>query len=180
MAISFNMHPRLLLVRAARFWVVLSLGAALPLLGQEVAARGGNIYYVDGHGVTRQLTTGGMDSDPSLSCDGRTVIFVRTTLIPAGFEEPTNPLPKRTQIRMVGVMSEVESALIFDDPVVVGKSKYATFSEPRLAPDNRHAYFLIHYAVVEFGLVKLDLETRRARMISGALEWHVICAGRYA
>jgi len=137
------------LLRAAGLCVALSLVPAVHLLAQTVEVRAGNIFHVDGHGVARQLTTGGMDSDPSLSFDGRTVIFVRRTSTPAGFEEPTDLHPTRNQIHVAGVANATESKAVFDDLVVVGNARYATFSEPHLAPDNRHAYFPIHRAVVE-------------------------------
>ena len=48
--------------------------------GQTVTAVEGNIYYTPRSGTDRrQLTTTGLDSQPSLSLDGSTVVFVRGT-----------------------------------------------------------------------------------------------------
>ena len=70
--------------------------------------------------------------------------------------------------------------MVFPGPVLEGYSEYVTFSEPKLARDNKHAYFLVHHAAVEFGLVRLDLKSGRANVISGALDWDLIREGRYA
>ena len=155
------------------------LSQCLPLFGQRVETRQGNVYYINAN-RTVQISSGGMDSDPSLSFDGGSVIFVRRTLVPAGFEEPTEPNPVQTQIWTANIHGASEPKMVFAGPVKVGDSEYATFSEPKLAVDNRHAYFLIHYAVVEFGLIRVDLANGHAQLISGALQWDVIRQGRYA
>ena len=71
--------------------------------------------------------------------------------------------------------------MIFAGPVTLnGGSAYVTFSKPRLAPDSRHAYFLIDLAVVESGLVRLDLASGHTQFVSEALEWYLILRGRHA
>jgi len=162
-------------------WLVaIPLALGLRLFGQGVTVRDGNVYYVDEQKRTRQLTNDGADSDASLSPDGTTVIFVHRTAIPAGFAEPKNLHPVRNQICLVDVSGRRGLKVVFDATITVDNHNYATFSEPHLAPDNRHAFFLIDLAVVEFGLVKLDLGDGRAQMISTALDWRVIASGRYA
>jgi hypothetical protein len=156
------------------------LALGLPLFGQGVAVRDGNVYYTDEQKQTRRLTSDGADSDPSLSPDGTTVIFVHRTAIPAGFTEPTNLHPVRNQICLIDAAGRGGLKVVFDAAITVDDHRYATFSDPHLAPDNRHAYFLIHLAVVEFGLVKLNLGDGQVQMISPALDWHVIASGRYA
>ena len=158
----------------------LSIGSGFSVAGQAVRAQSGDIYYTDATGSVRQLTSGGTDSDPALSFDGKKIVFIRRTSIPADVEEPTDPHPVRTEIWIADLVSGERPQRVFRGPVVVDHSSYATFSEPRLTPDNRHVYFLINYAVVEFGLVRLDLESGQARMISGALGWYIVGSGKYA
>ena len=162
------------------FVVALSVVWGAALWAEQVSLHDGNIYYVDDGGGVRQLTSAGMDSDPSISPDGRTVVFIRRTTTPAGFTEPTDPHPTRTQVCLLSVTGAANMKVVYDGAVAVGQHRYATFSEPHMAPDNRHVYFLIHLAVVEFGLVKLDLADGQVRMISEALDWHLITSGRYA
>jgi hypothetical protein len=121
-----------------------------------------------------------MDYDPSLSTDGKTVIFVRRTLMPAGFEEPANPNPVNTQIWMANIDGTGKAKMVFAGPIILkGGSEYATFSKPRIAPDKRHAYFLIDLAVVETGLVRLDLASSQAEFVTAALDYYLIVRGRY-
>jgi len=165
---------RICLAATALVWPANSTSAA------RVDAREGNIYYIGANGHARQITMAGTDSDPSLSPDGRQVVFVRKTSSPAGFAEPTDLHPMQTEIRIADVAGTGGSHLVFGRPVVLHNAEYATFSEPRLAPGNRYVYFLIHYSVVEFGLVRLNLASGKASMISGALDWYVVDAGRYS
>jgi hypothetical protein len=52
---------------------------AQPLLPQTVSAVDGNIVSVDESGRANQITSTHLDSEPSLSFDGRQVVFVRGT-----------------------------------------------------------------------------------------------------
>ena len=172
-------HSNRTVLKYAQLRLLSLLCSALSIWGQNVDVRAGNIFYTDAAGTSRQITFSGIDAGPTLSFDGKQIIFVRQTSTPAGFEEPTDLHPMRTQIWIADV-NGANPKMVFGGPVVVGKSRYATFSEPRLAPDNNRAYFLIHYAVVQFGLVRLDLNTGKVRMISGSLDWEIVGTGRYA
>jgi hypothetical protein len=121
-----------------------------------------------------------MDYDPSLSFDGRTGIFVRRTLIPARFEEPANDHPTKTQIWVATIDGNRQPELVFAGPVILEDySEYVMFHLPRLAPDNRHAFFVIDLGVVEGGTVRLDLKMKDTVFISPG-GGYVIAAGRYA
>src|SRR6266446_1086774 len=50
-----------------------------PSKAQSVFAKDGNVFITDGSGQTKQLTTLGRDSQPSLSPDRRRIAFVRST-----------------------------------------------------------------------------------------------------
>src|ERR1035441_966049 len=68
---------------------VVVLGAvvfAMPLLAQSVSAVNGNIVFTDNRGSTKLVTAGHSDSDPSLSFDGRQIVFVRHTANNKGVE----------------------------------------------------------------------------------------------
>src|SRR5713226_4349327 len=144
-----------------RAWLLTAAVALIsqnPLLrGQRVEARAGDVYYADKLGQLHRMTGNGMNSDPALSLDGKSIIFVRETLIPADFDEPEHLHPFRTQIWLLSVTGASEPKLVFAGPVVVNGSEYVEYYEPKSAPDNQHVYFLIRYDAAEFGLVRLDV-----------------------
>jgi hypothetical protein len=47
--------------------------------GPNVMPKGGNIFYVAAGGRSIQITSEGLDSAPSISCDGQKIVFVRKT-----------------------------------------------------------------------------------------------------
>jgi hypothetical protein len=160
--------------------VAILLLQGLSLWAQKVETRQGNVYYTDAEGKARQITAGGMDVDPSLSIDGKMIIFIRRTLIPARWEEPTDLHPNKTQIWVADVAGTKEPEMVFAGPLVVkGGSEYVTFAAPKLAPDSRQAFFGFPFAVDEGGLARLDLKTKDATMISSALNFYVIGSGSY-
>ena len=57
--------------------VSLSAALALPVLGQTVSVKDGNIQFTDKSGNTTALTSSGRDSTPVLAPDGKWVVFVR-------------------------------------------------------------------------------------------------------
>lgn len=166
--------------RTIRRCVMLAICVAVLAPGQSVETKSGNIFFTSRRGDIRQLTFSGMDSDPRLSINENKVIFVRKTTIPAGFVEPTDMHPTRTQICIVSSSGNDNPRVIYDGIIIIGKTRYTTFYEPALTVDERGVYLLIHYSVVEFGLVKLDLARGHARMISRALDWHFVISGNYA
>lgn len=87
--------------------------------GLRVEIRAGNVCSVDTKGHARQITSGGTDYDPSLSFDGTEVIFVRRTPTPAGFEEPTDLHPFRTEIRIASATRAGPSRLAFGGTIAL-------------------------------------------------------------
>jgi hypothetical protein len=59
------------------FLVILSAALALPVLGQSVSVKEGNLQFTDKAGQTTALTSSGRDSEPVLAPDGKWVVFVR-------------------------------------------------------------------------------------------------------
>jgi hypothetical protein len=160
-------------------WAAALVAIMTQVSGQTVEAIDGNVFYKDPNERVRQLTFSKMDADPALSRDGKSVIFIRRTTRRASFEEPRNNQPVFTQVWVAD--SEGRGAhLVFGGPATDGAFKYASFSRPNFSPDGRHAYFLIPYAAVVNGLVRLDLSTHQARVISSAVTYEVITTGNYA
>lgn len=59
------------------FLVILSAAFALPVLGQSVSVKDGNVQFTNKAGQTTALTSSGRDSGPVLAPDGKWVAFVR-------------------------------------------------------------------------------------------------------
>jgi WD40-like Beta Propeller Repeat len=59
------------------FLLILSAVLALPVLGQSVSVKEGNVQFTDKAGQTTALTSSGRDSGPVLAPDGKWVVFVR-------------------------------------------------------------------------------------------------------
>jgi hypothetical protein len=148
-------------------------------LGQRVEVRAGNTYYTDSSGNARQVTSSGVDSDPALSPDGRSVIFVRKTSAPAGFDEPRLSSPVRTQIWMADLGRDEDLRLLFGGVVNAWNFKYVTFLAPRLAPDRQHLYFMIMLAATENAIIKADIDSGQYEVICSAIEYFLIDGGRY-
>jgi dipeptidyl aminopeptidase/acylaminoacyl peptidase len=159
---------------------IVSICFAWHLLAQQVEVRNGDIYYHAQDGVVRQVTSKRADTDASLSPDGRFIIFIRRTSELAGFEEPKNVNPVRTQVWLVRVDGTAPPYLVFGDVVPAWKFRYVTFSCPQLSPDNRYAYFLIMLSATDNAIVRVDISTGHAEVISNAILYYLIARGRYA
>jgi len=70
-----KVHPHMHIWRL----LFLLLAVPLPVYAQTVFAKAGNIYLQDQQGQVVQLTTSGLDSDPTISGNGRLLAFVRDT-----------------------------------------------------------------------------------------------------
>ena len=59
--------------------VSIVLLVSLQVVGPQLIMRDGNVFYIAQDGRSIQITSEGIDSDPSLSADGRKIVFVRRT-----------------------------------------------------------------------------------------------------
>ena len=104
MAISRRSPSHRRRAKSCSLLTVAVLSEVLPLCAQKAEVRQSNVYYIDARGGVNQVTSDGMDADASLSVDGKTIIFVRSTLIPATNEEPTDLRPFRTRSGLLPLM----------------------------------------------------------------------------
>ncbi len=108
--------------------------------GSIIYAKAGNIWIQRGRDV-RQLTTGGRDSMPSWSSDGKSVYFIRTTdavgLWPAqGVErhyQETIPAIVRVDVNEAGEPELILSATINTN----GRSWFSWIRQPVVSPDGK-------------------------------------------
>jgi len=160
--------------------LVLLLSSEALLQSQQVEVRGGNVYYTDARGHTIRVTGSGVDHDAALSPDGRTIVFVRDTSVPARFEEPANDHPTQRQIWIASTNGSDAPRLVFSQTVVLKDwSEYVSFSAPTLSPDNRFVYFSIPLSATEGGLIQLDINTKQTLLLTSALTYWVIGTGPF-
>jgi len=160
--------------------LMLSMGA-LAATGRKasVAAVEGNLYITLASGERREITSSGRDYDPSLSLDGRYVVFARAVPGPP-FDEPPQPRgpQRRSELWMVGADGK-DPRRLFSGEVRGGNFRYVEFSAPRLSLDNRYVYFMIPLAAVCGGLVSLDLRTSQVRILTPAIGLTMLDKGAY-
>ena len=167
------------LYRLSGLCIFVTSCAASSLWAQVVEVRAGNVYYSDRAGRARQITFGGTDSSAALSPDGEDIVFVRSTSIRVEFNEPRASRPIRDEIWVAPIQVPSRPRPIFRGIVSDGHFKYATFFLPRLSTDRHYCYFLIAWAAVENAVVKLDIASGSARVISPAVSYYIVGYGAY-
>jgi hypothetical protein len=153
----------------------------LPTHGQSVSVDHGNVIHISLNGKKKAITQAGVDHDPCLSNDGASVVFVRDTGAPAGFEEPNNPHPSIQQILMADVRGAKGLEVLLTGPITLPDgSDYATFSSPCFSLDKSSLFFFVPASVTESFLVRFDRTTRSIRAVTPALSYQLIPSGKYA
>jgi Tol biopolymer transport system component len=141
---------------------------------QTVTDEGGNLVFIDGDGSRRAITESGRDSQPSLSADGRQVVFVRALREVPGIGVPNVMV---TEIWVAGTRAPGRRR-VYARPVTMpdGRSSQA-FAAPKFSPDTRHIYFLADYSATSAALCRLDLATGTSQFLSPAHEYDVLQSG---
>jgi dipeptidyl aminopeptidase/acylaminoacyl peptidase len=139
--------------------------------GSTVAARDGNIVFVDDAGSARQLTRGGMDSSPALSPDGKQVAFVRRT--------PGRTTETADEIWVVGTDAKRARRLVeareHQDP----KQTLAALKSPAFSPDGRWIYFLSSAWATSDAVHAIGIDGLKERFIADGNSLDVVRAGQY-
>ncbi len=160
---------------------VVVLGAvvfAVALLAQSVSAVNGNVVFTDNRGSTKQITAGYSDSDPSLSFDGRQIVFVRRTANNTGIEADWAELwiahadgPKAASRVLEG----------HDGNSPPGPTMLlAEFSKPQFSPDGQRIYFMSAAWGTSSAIDVLDLRTGKVTFLLPGVDVEVIQHGTYS
>ena len=147
-----------------------------------VSKKNGNIFITDKKGEIKQLTFSGKDSQPSLSVDEKTVVFVRNT-------------PKRKVEVNIGIEDEVGANEIWTIDVEGKNSKLivkagkksplrdrvlARLSVPQFSSDDASIYFMSMGTVTSDIIYLVHLETKKLYFVVSSNSLEVIQRGRYA
>ena len=149
---------------------------------QAVSEETGNVYFTAKDGRITQLTSSGLDSDPSLSTDGRFVVFVRRTpslqIETGAGETAENELwiasttgadpPRRVLVGHTGGFA------VGDNLVLAG------FHCPQFAPDGKRVYFVGRAWATSNPIFALDLISGDIRFLYDGVSVEVITSGQYA
>lgn len=150
-----------------------------PALAQSVTVQDGNVFYrASAEAAPRQLTSSGVDRDPVLSPDGRTVAFIRGT--PADSVETVLGREEATALWTVGVDGSDPRLRVRGRSSETPSQALALLQSPAFSPDGGRIYFLSAAWATSGAVHALDLSAGAARFIAPGNSLEVIPSGDYA
>lgn len=156
--------------------IVMALAGPMSLIASDVAESNGNLSLKRDDGTIQLLTTQGIDYHPSLSCDGKTVVFVRrggTANRPAINEELGNRDGNELWVLQLAAPTTPRRVFGGDQ----GHLDWVGLIQPQLAPDESSLYFLRWFGNGE-SLYSLSLRSGEVRQIvDSAVAFSVVCSG---
>ena len=155
---------------------------ALPMCAQRAVEMDGNIIFEPTDGSKAALTSSGLDSQPSLSADGRQVVFVRSTpnlTIDTGLgDQEENELWIADTTGAVAprrVLRGHPGGFRVDANLVLGG-----FWAPQFSPDAKRIYFMSTIWATSHGIWLLDVAAGQVRFLCDGLDLEVLNSGPYA
>ncbi len=159
---------------------VLTLALAVSVLGsaeaQSIAVERGNVVFNRGED-RRVLTNSGHDSEPSLSHDGRLVVFVRATpgrKIAAGSGEVD-----ANEIWLIGTDGRGERRLVRGSAHADPKRLLTGLQSPQFSPDGRRIYFLSAAWATSSAVHVFDLAIGREHYLCAGNSLEMLRSGKY-
>lgn len=145
------------------------------LTAQKAEIVGGNVVFVDSDGLRHQKTKLGTDADADLAPDNTFVVFARQT---HAFTPDTHVrVIKESEIWMVSTTADSEPQRLYARPSSDPEWKHV-LSSPKVSLDNKGVYFMSDFSATSGALWRLDLVTKRAKMlIPGAVGFGIIRRG---
>jgi len=145
------------------------------LSAQKVEVVDGNVVFVDSKGLRHQKTKSGRDADAELAPDNTFIVFARQAHT---FTPDTHvSVIKESEIWTVSTTEGSEPQRLYTRPSRDPEFKHVLTS-PKLSLDSKSVYFMSDFSVTSGALWRLDLATRRAKMlIAGAVDYGIIRGG---
>lgn len=174
-------HRTSIRVRLAQLLPMLSILLLLAgkLIAQSVTSEAGNLVYrASADAAPRQLTTTGLDSDPALSPDGRTIAFIRrmpgqSVLGPSGYVEASALWIMRVDGGGARMLVRARST---HNP----EWMLSGLRQPRVSPDGRLIYFLSSAWTTSGAVHAVDVASGEERFVAPANSLEVVPSGTYA
>lgn len=149
------------------------------VLAQSVSARDGNLFYRESaDAAARQVTSTGVDRDPVLSPDGRTVAFIRGT--PADSVDTVLGREEATALWTIGVDGSGARVLVRGRSSETPGEVLALLQSPVFSPDGSRVYFLSAAWATSGAVHAVDVSTGAERFIAPGNSLEVIPSGDYA
>lgn len=145
-------------------------GAATP----RVAAIKGDIVFTAASGATQRLTRSGVDEDPVLAPDGRTVAFIR--------REPrtTQPLDRPpTSLWVADTVTGATRRLLGPQPSDDPERDLGSFGQPLFSLDGGLIYVAARAWVTSDAVHQVRLDTGATRFVIAGSPMSVIRTGPY-
>ena len=153
-----------------RSFVAALLLSASTLLAESITSRNGNIIYVDAAGREQQITEGHDDRGPSLSLDGRSVVFVRVTKTAAYPSQPLEMQVLESELWLADISGRKRAAAILRGSVAApDRRSLSSFFDPQFAPAGEFVYFLAEYSATSHALFRLDVSRHEAAFLTGGV-----------
>ena len=149
------------------------------LAAQGVTVENGNLVYrASTTAAPRRLTALGLDSQPRLSPDGRTVAFVRAT--PGDSVETATGRAEATSLWIVGVDGSAPRMLVRGRSSAEPEQALAAFQAPRFSPDGQRVYFLSSAWATSGAVHEVEPASGRGRFVVAGNSLDVVPSGTYA
>jgi Tol biopolymer transport system component len=165
---------------ARRIIMLILLVLAERAQGQSVFARGGNIYLSERGSQSRRITASGHDREPSLSRDGRQIVFVRVIS-----EKPDasglGTVVEQSEIDVIDTRDpQARIHTILNFPVEERGLRFYWFSSPQFSDNGRLVYFLVpDYGTVSPGLFSVSVAAGEIRFVAPALQFWAPASKEY-
>jgi dipeptidyl aminopeptidase/acylaminoacyl peptidase len=151
--------------------------ASIP--AQRVEARDGNLFYQAAEQASpRQLTSTGLDRDPALSPDGRTIAFIRGT--PADSVDTVLGREEGTSLWMMAVDGSGARVLVRGRSSETPGQALALLQSPAFSPDGGRIYFLSAAWATSGAVHVVEVVTGAEKFIAPGNSLEVIPSGDYA
>ena len=138
--------------------------SATHVSAQSVSESDGNLFFNDAFGNSVQLTRSGLDFAPSLSPNGKLVVFVRHTpgqQVHTGLGDV-----EAHEIWVVGVDGRHAHRLVRGKEDATWKSTLADLDKPQFLSDSRRVAFESGLAAVTDRVYLVDVKTGRVRRVT--------------
>ena len=135
----------------------------------RVFESGGRILLQSPDAKTQELTASGRDFDPSITCDGLKVLFVRSD----------RDDPFKTSVYQVDVPTRTEK-LVFAGPITLNKIRVHYLTSPELDEERGDLYVIAQTSVNTGTLCAVNLKTLSVRVIGDTATYQILRKGEYS